>query len=186
MRRGADAPPHCRATALGRPDLAAAQLAMEDALAKRAAASAGGSADADLGEGSARFARGATCTGILKLHTPTGDLNVTVVYDTASEVDAVSSEMAAKMLRKKCSWGEQGGSLSMANGTTVEPIGAVRALFTASARKNAGLQSKTAKSGSYALPADVSFCTDLKIVQNLTSEIILGWPTLRGTRGVVA
>ena len=180
QRRGAVAPPTARATTEGRPELAAAELAMRDALAK-AAASKEGSADADLGEASARFARGATCTGVLKLHTPTGDVNLTVTYDTASEVDAVSSEMAAEMLRKKCSWGKEGGSLSMANNTTVQPIGAVRALFTATTKKNAGLQSKTARNDGYSLPTDVTFCTDLKIVQDLTSEVIIGWPTLCGT-----
>ena len=128
----------------------------------------------------ARFERGRTCSGMLKLHTPTGDVEVEVTFDTASEVDAVSAEMAANMLRMKCSWGQNGGTVTVANGQAVQPMGTMRGLFTAAA-KTTGVQSMSARKHNYPLPTDVTFCTDLEIIDNLTANILIGWPTLVGT-----
>lgn len=113
--------------------------------------------------------------GRLVVTTPSGTrLNVNVCFDSGSEVDAVSLAFARKLRLQGVAWGEPGGRLVVADGGSVDPIGTLRVLCTAEAKRDTHGEA-------LALPTDVSFVTDVDIVDGLTSEMIIGWPTMSGT-----
>ena len=64
-------------------------------------------------------------------------------------------------------WGESGGG-------EVQPAGSLRLLLTAE-------PSKVGSENLFRIPRSLTFCTDVEIVHGLTSELIIGYPTLVGT-----
>ena len=120
--------------------------------------------------------RGDTCRCALTAVTPDGDETIMdVCLDTGSEADCVSTKLATKLFSMGCSWGASGGRIQLANNTEVVPDGELRLLLTAN-RKLVPADGTQLK-----IPRPVSFATDAEIIADLTSELIIGWPTLRRT-----
>ena len=115
--------------------------------------------------------RGEVCRGNLVVTAPRGDLVLQgVCFDSGSTADAVSVSLAKRLQKLGVSWGESGGRLVVANGEEVRPEGELRLLLTVD----------PAREGT-AVPRSVTFATDVEIVPGLTSELIIGWPTMVGT-----
>ena len=77
-----------------------------------------------------------------------------------------------------CPWGEAGGGIAVADGSEVTPFGELRLMLTAEPKRREG---QKAKANEFAIPRPLTFVTDAKIIDGLTSDLIIGWPTLKGT-----
>ena len=105
---------------------------------------------------------------------PGGPCELRTLFDTGSEADAVSYEKALELKQHGVGWGESGGSLIVASGGEVQPAGSLRLLLTAE-------PSEVGSENLFRIPRSLTFCTDVEIVHGLTSELIIGYPTLVGT-----
>ena len=112
--------------------------------------------------------------GTLVVLTPAGPLEIRTLFDTGSEADAVSFDKAIELKQQGVGWGESGGSLVVASGGEVQPAGSLRLLLTAE-------PGKVSLENQFKIPRSLTFCTDVEIVNNLTSELIIGYSTLVGT-----
>ena len=122
---------------------------------------------------------GAVCHGVLVVTMPSGKtLEIKTTFDSGSEVDAVSKTVATELKDMGCPWGEAGGGIAVADGSEVTPFGELRLMLTAEPRRREG---QKAKANEFAIPRPLTFVTDAKIIDGLTSDLIIGWPTLRGT-----
>ena len=122
---------------------------------------------------------GAVCHGVLVVTMPSGKtLEIKTTFDSGSEVDAVSKTVATELKDMGCPWGEAGGGIAVADGSEVTPFGELRLMLTAEPRRREG---QKAKANEFAIPRPLTFVTDAKIIDGLTSDLIIGWPTLKGT-----
>ena len=119
---------------------------------------------------------GDTCRCALTAITPDGEETIMdVCLDTGSEADCVSKRLATKLFSMGCGWGLSGGRIQLANNTEVVPEGELRLLLAA----NRNL--KPTDGTQLRIPRPVTFATDAEIIDDLTSDLIIGWPTLRRT-----
>ena len=119
--------------------------------------------------------------GTLTIEVPGGELvEVSTTFDSGSDTDAVSEEVAVKLRQKGIAWGDAGGGVLMADSTVAVPFGELRLLLTAEPKKD---RSTPAREGNneLAIPRTLTFVTDAVIMKNLSSDLIIGWPTLKGT-----
>ena len=119
--------------------------------------------------------------GTLTIEVPGGELvEVSTTFDSGSDTDAVSEEVAVKLKQKGIAWGDAGGGVVMADSTVAIPFGELRLLLTAEPKKD---RSTPAREGNneLAIPRTLTFVTDAVIMKNLSSDLIIGWPTLKGT-----
>ena len=122
---------------------------------------------------------GAVCHGVLVVTMPSGKtLEIKTTFDSGSEVDAVSKTVATELKGMGCPWGEAGGGIAVADGSEVTPFGELRLMLTAEPKRREG---QKAKANEFAIPRPLTFVTDAKIIDGLTSDLIIGWPTLKGT-----
>ena len=120
----------------------------------------------------------ATFDGTLVITAPSGkQMEVRTTFDTGSDTDAVSVRMATKLIELGCSWGDAGGGIVMADGRETTPHGELRLMLSAEPKRKGQQDANNA----FALPRSLTFVTDAQIIDNLTSELIIGWPTLKGT-----
>ena len=120
----------------------------------------------------------ATFDGTLVITAPSGkQMEVRTTFDTGSDTDAVSVRMATELIELGCSWGDAGGGIVMADGRETTPHGELRLMLSAEPKRKGQQDANNA----FALPRSLTFVTDAQIIDNLTSELIIGWPTLKGT-----
>ena len=120
----------------------------------------------------------ATFDGTLVITAPSGkQVEAKTTFDTGSDTDAVSVRMATKLIELGCSWGDAGGGIVMADGRETTPHGELRLMLSAEPKRKGQQEANNA----FALPRSLTFVTDAQIIHNLTSELIIGWPTLKGT-----
>ena len=120
----------------------------------------------------------ATFDGTLVITAPSGkQVEAKTTFDTGSDTDAVSVRMATKLIELGCSWGDAGGGIVMADGRETTPHGELRLMLSAEPKRKGQQDANNA----FALPRSLTFVTDAQIIHNLTSELIIGWPTLKGT-----
>ena len=98
-------------------------------------------------------------------------------FDTGSDTDAVSVKTATKLIGLGCSWGDAGGGIVMADGRETAPHGELRLMLSAEPKRKGPVTANNA----FAIPRPLAFVTDAQIIDNLTSQVIIGWPTLKGT-----
>ena len=123
-------------------------------------------------------AASATFDGTLLVTTPSGkQLEVGATFDTGSDTDAVSVKTATKLIELGCSWGDAGGGIVMADGRETTPYGELRLMLSAEPKRKGPVTANNA----FAIPRPLTFVTDAQIIDNLTSQVIIGWPTLKGT-----
>ena len=106
-------------------------------------------------------------------------MDIRTLFDTGSEADAVSHDKAVELRQMGVSWGAAGGNLTVANSGEVRPVGSLRLLLTAEPKRVS--QGSNPETGSLGIPRSLTFCTDVEIVDSLTAELIIGYPTLTGT-----
>ena len=120
----------------------------------------------------------ATFDGTLIVTAPSGkQLEVGTTFDTGSDTDALSVELATKLIELGCSWGDAGGGIVMADGRETTPHGELRLMLSAEPKRKGHEDANNA----FAIPRPLTFVTDAQIIEDLTSEVIIGWPTLKGT-----
>ena len=116
--------------------------------------------------------------GTVTVNTPAGPVDVEALFDTGSETDAISHEKAVEMRSQGVSWGDSGGNLVVANSGEIQPVGSLRLLLTAEPGK---VSQGPDPEKQIKIPRSLTFCTDVEIVVNLSSDLIIGYPTLAGT-----
>ena len=117
--------------------------------------------------------------GALKVKVPNGEtLVLQTTFDTGSDTDAVSETVATRLKELGVSWGEAGGGVRMAVSSNVAiPHGQLRLMLVAEPRRG----DSQAEAGELAIPRTLEFVTDALIMEDLSNELIIGWPTLKGT-----
>ena len=130
-------------------------------------------------QGTERPLRQVTLEGTLTVSCPGGPVDIRTLFDTGSEADAVSHDKAVELRQMGVSWGAAGGNLTVANSGEVRPVGSLRLLLTAEPKRVS--QGSNPETGSLGIPRSLTFCTDVEIVDSLTAELIIGYPTLTGT-----
>ena len=147
--------------------------------ASNAAPDQGKSADHQGDSSASPVRREARLEGTLIVSCPGGPVEIQALFDTGSEADAVSHDKAVELRQAGVSWGDSGGNLVVANSGEIQPVGALRLLLTAEPKKVS--QNAHTEGGTLRIPRSLTFCTDAEIVAGLTSELIIGYPTLVGT-----
>ena len=117
--------------------------------------------------------------GALKVKVPNGDtMVVQTTFDTGSNTDAVSETVATRLKELGVPWGEAGGGVRMAvNSSVAVPHGQLRLMLVAEPRRS----DNQTTGGELAIPRTLEFVTDALIMEDLSNELIIGWPTLKGT-----
>ena len=117
--------------------------------------------------------------GALKVKVPNGEtLVLQTTFDTGSDTDAVSETVATRLKELGVSWGEAGGGVRMAvSSNAAIPHGQLRLMLVAEPRRG----DSQAEAGELAIPRTLEFVTDALIMEDLSNELIIGWPTLKGT-----
>ena len=96
-------------------------------------------------------------------------------FDSGSNTDAVSEKVAIQLKKLGVPWGEAGGGVSMAVSSSVAvPHGELRLLLSAEPSGSDG------RADELAIPRPLQFVTDALIMKDLSNDLIIGWPTLKG------
>ena len=97
-------------------------------------------------------------------------------FDSGSSTNAVSEKVAIQLKKLGVPWGEAGGGVSMAVSSSVAvPHGELRLLLSAEPSGSDG------RADELAIPRPLQFVTDALIMKDLSNDLIIGWPTLKGT-----
>ena len=115
--------------------------------------------------------------GTLTVEVPGGETMVLkTTFDSGSNTDAVSEKVAIQLKKLGVPWGEAGGGVSMAVSSSVAvPHGELRLLLSAEPSGSDG------RADELAIPRPLQFVTDALIMKDLSNDLIIGWPTLKGT-----
>ena len=115
--------------------------------------------------------------GTLTVEVPGGEtLVLKTTFDSGSNTDAVSEKVAIQLKKLGVPWGEAGGGVSMAVSSSVAvPHGELRLLLSAEPSGSDG------RADELAIPRPLQFVTDALIMKDLSNDLIIGWPTLKGT-----
>ena len=116
--------------------------------------------------------------GTLTVEVPGGETMVLkTTFDSGSNTDAVSEKVAMQLKKLGVPWGEAGGGVSMAVSSSVAvPHGELRLLLSAEPTGRDGREEEQ-----LAIPRPLQFVTDALIMKDLSTDLIIGWPTLKGT-----
>ena len=116
--------------------------------------------------------------GTLTVEVPGGETMVLkTTFDSGSNTDAVSEKVAMQLKKLGVPWGEAGGGVSMAVSSSVAvPHGELRLLLSAEPTGRDGREEEQ-----LAIPRPLQFVTDALIMKDLSNDLIIGWPTLKGT-----
>ena len=98
----------------------------------------------------------ATFDGVLIVTAPSGNkLEVSTTFDTGSDTDALSVELATKLIELGCSWGDAGGGIVMADGRETTPHGELRLMLSAEPKRKGHEEANNA----FAIPRPLTFVT---------------------------
>lgn len=120
--------------------------------------------------------KGDTLQGTLVVLCPNGtQVSISTLFDSGSGTDAISTKAATTLKQSGIAWGNAGGSLiTTANRGEIIPVGALRLLLHADPKQ-------VAVEGAIKVPRQLTFLVDAEIVENLTTDLVIGWQTLVST-----